>query len=641
MHEDNREKLQASTCDQILDAGRSLKRRIFAATALIVVFICAVAGFLVDDQRRSAIERASAHSANLSAAFEEQVRRVMDGVAGAIDLITHRIEKEGPNFNLSEWASLIPEVARSTIQLTIIGPDGWMRESSLSKTPTKVDLSDREHFRVQRDNPNLGLFIGKPVLGRVSKQITIQVTRRIQAADGGFGGVLVFSLNPDFLTSLHRQVDLGKAGHVTVVGMDAIIRARFTSSDASETLGVGSSLAKAALMREAQTGDKGSYVTRSVVDGTVRLYNWRRIKGYPLLVTVGLGRDEALSTANRHAFMILAIGGAAILIVGIMALMLSREISRRAAHEVALYRESENVRAAHAELKTQHSALIAKSAQVAEERINLQKANTELSLARERSETANRAKSAFLANMSHELRTPLNAIIGFSEIMREKIFGELSDRYVEYAGSIHQSGSALLGIIDQVLHFAKLEAGRIELSDDVQPLSRIVEPALKSVQAQAENRQIELSASVPAGISARGDRERLTQVLMNLLSNAVKFTPVGGRVAMDAHLEEDGGLCLTVADDGIGMSPNEIECALEHFRQIDNSFTKRFQGIGLGLPLARQLAELHDGSLSIESMPGLGTKVRFRLPASRVAVANETPRREEEPCPAPALREAA
>jgi two-component system, cell cycle sensor histidine kinase PleC len=619
----------ASTCEPILGAGRTLKRRIFAVSALIVFLICVVAGLLIDDQRRSALERAAAHSANLSAAFEEQVRRVMDGVAGAMDLITHRIEKEGPNFNLSEWASLIPEVARSTIQLVIIGPDGWMRESSLSKIP--IDLSDREHFRVQRDNPNLGLFIGKPVLGRVSKQVTIQVTRRIQAPDGGFGGVLVFSLNPDFLTALHRQVDLGKTGNVAVVGTDSIIRARFTSSDSGETLGVGSSLASSVLMRDAQNGTKGSYVAPSVVDGVTRLYNWRKVSGYPLIVVVGLGKEEAVSSSNRHAFMILAIGAAAILVVCGLALILSREISSRVAHEVALSHEGENLRAVHAELKTQHSALIAKSAQLAEERINLQKANTELSLARERSESANRAKSAFLANMSHELRTPLNAIIGFSEIMREKIFGELSDRYADYAGSIHQSGSALLGIIDQVLQFAKLEAGRIEITDEVQPLSSIVEPALKSVKAQAENRQIELSTSVPAEISVRGDQERLTQVLMNLLSNAVKFTRVGGGVAVNAELEENGGLCLTVADDGIGMSASEIECALEHFRQIDNSMTKRFEGIGLGLPLARQLADLHGGSLSIESMPGLGTKVRFRLPASRVVIAAEAPDSMKEP----------
>ncbi len=616
MHEENRHNPDASTCDQILNAGRTLKRRILAFNSLIILFICFVAAYLIDDQRRSALERAAAHSANLSAAFEEQVRRAMDGVAGALELIEKRIEKEGPNFNLSEWAPVIPEVAAPTIQVTIIGPNGWMRESTLSKTP--VDLSDREHFRVQRDNPNLGLFIGKPVLGRVSKQVTIQVTRRIAAPGGGFGGVLVFSLNPDFLTALHRQVDLGKTGNVTVAGLNSVIRARFTTSDRSETFGVGSSLSSARLMTEASTADKGSYTAPSVLDGTICLFNWRKVTGYPLIVTVGLGKDEALASANRHAFMILAIGGAAIFLISFMALVLAGEISRRVAHEVALYRESENLKAAHAELTEQNVRLVKKSVLLAEERINLQKANAQLIVAQERSETANRAKSAFLANMSHELRTPLNAIIGFSEIMRDKIFGDLSDQYADYAGSIHQSGRALLGIIDQVLDFSRVEAGKLRIHEELLPLASVLEPALKSVKAQAASRQIDLRLEFPAGVSVRGDEARLNQILVNLLSNAVKFTPADGGVALSAALEADGALCVTVADTGIGMAEKEIEWALEHFRQIDNSFSKRFEGIGLGLPLARQLAELHGGGLTVESEPGKGTKARFRLPASRV-----------------------
>jgi signal transduction histidine kinase len=619
MREEIPENLSASTCEKILEAGRALKRQILAFSALIILFIGCVAALLIDDQRHSALERAAAHGANLSAAFEEQVRRTMDSAAGAMELIKQRIEKEGPNFNLSEWSPVIPDVAASTVQVTIIGPDGWMRESTLSKTP--VDLSDREHFRVQRDKSNLGLFIGKPVLGRVSKQITIQLTRRVEAPDGGFGGVLVFSLNPDFLTALHRQVDLGKTGNVTVVGFDSIIRARFTTSDREETYGVGSSLASARLMTDFHTMDKGTYTAPSVLDGTMRLFNWRKIKGYPLLVTVGLGRDEALVTANRHAIMILSIGGAAIMIIIFMALIMAREISRRVAHEVALYHESENLRAAHAELTEQNVRLVKKSVTLAEERINLQKTNAQLSLAQERSEIASRAKSAFLANMSHELRTPLNAIIGFSEIMRDKLFGdEISDQYADYAGSIHQSGNSLLGIIDQVLDFAKIDAGKLRIHEELSPLADVIAPALKSVKAQAESRQIRLRSDFPAHVSVRGDEARLTQMLINLLSNAVKFTQAEGSVTLTAELEADGALCVTVADTGIGMTEKEIEWALEHFRQIDNSFSKRFEGIGLGLPLARQLAELHDGGLAIESEPGKGTQVRFRLPASRVVL---------------------
>lgn len=607
--------------DEVLEAGQKLKRRIFAFSALISLFICVVAVILAGDQRQTALDRASAHSANLSAAFEEQVRRVMDGVAGAMELIKQRIEKEGPDFDLAQWAPLIPGVAASTIQVSIVGPDGRLVTTSLSRKPEPIDLSDREHFRIHKTNPNLGLFIGKPVLGRVSKQVTIQVTRRLEAPDGSFGGVLVFSLNPDLLTTLHRLVDLGETGNVTVVGADSVIRARFTASDQSGTFGVGSSLAGGRSFKDAASAEKGFHTSASVVDGVVRLFTWRKVSGYPLIVIVGLGKAEALSAAGRHAVLILSIAAIAVLLVTLMARMLSREITRRMEHEVALHEESEKLRSAHVSLAAQHDRLLAKSAQLAEERINLQKTNVQLTLAQERSETANRAKTAFLANMSHELRTPLNAIIGFAEVMQGQYFGALSERYLEYSSDIRKSGHQLLGIIDQILDTAKTEAGKLELAETRQSLAVIIEEAVCSVKAQARNKQIHLSIDLPSNpVSIIGDETRLKQIAVNLLSNAVKFTPEGGRVAIGAEMDDKAGLCITVADTGIGMSADEIEHALEHFRQVDNSFTKRFEGTGLGLPLARQFAELHGGALSIESQAGEGTAVHVWLPAKRVAI---------------------
>ncbi len=242
-------------------------------------------------------------------------------------------------------------------------------------------------------------------------------------------------------------------------------------------------------------------------------------------------------------------------------------------------------------------------------------------MARERAETASKAKSAFLANMSHELRTPLNAIIGFADVMCGRYFGALSDRYAEYAADIHKSGNHLLGIIDQVLDAARIEAGKLQLSESKQSLAAIVEKAVGAIKPQAEKKQIDLSVCLPSRpVSIVGDEARLTQIAVNLLSNAVKFTPEHGHIAIAAELDKKGGLCITVADTGIGMSADEIGCALERFRQIDNSFTKRFEGAGLGLPLARQFAELHGGSLRIESTPDEGTTVFVRLPAERVAL---------------------
>ncbi len=150
------------------------------------------------------------------------------------------------------------------------------------------------------------------------------------------------------------------------------------------------------------------------------------------------------------------------------------------------------------------------------------------------------------------------------------------------------SGSQLLGIIDQVLDTAKIEAGKLQLSESKQSLAAIVEKAVRSVQTQAENKHIDLSIRLPSPpISIFGDEAKLAQIAVNLLSNAVKFTPATGRVIVRAELEENAGVCITVSDTSIGMSAGEIDWALEHFRQVDNSFTKRFEGTGLGLPLAR------------------------------------------------------
>ena len=137
-----------------------------------------------------------------------------------------------------------------------------------------------------------------PCWGACRNQMTIQVTKRLQARDGSFGGVLVFSLNPDYLTSLHRQVDLGQTGNVTVIGLDSVIRARFTSSDSSEAPGVGSSMAAGRSFKDAAFADAGTHTSASVIDGVVRIFNWRKVSGYPLIVTVGLGKAEALSAAR-------------------------------------------------------------------------------------------------------------------------------------------------------------------------------------------------------------------------------------------------------------------------------------------------------------------------------------------------------
>ena len=243
----------------------------------------------------------------------------------------------------------------------------------------------------------------------------------------------------------------------------------------------------------------------------------------------------------------------------------------------------------------------------------------ELTRARDEAKAADVAKSAFLANMSHELRTPLNAILGFSEILKTELLGPLNnERYRSYAESIFASGSHLLGLINDVLDFAKLDATCLDLQDEILDLHEIIVDCIRFMEPQATKGKVYLLDNIPAGpLRVRGDKRRLRQIFLNLLSNAVKFTGEGGEVRVSAKPSVHG-LDVLVSDTGIGMSPDQIPLALERFGQVDNKLARKYEGTGLGLPLTKQLLELHGGTLSIESALGRGTTVTVSFPRERL-----------------------
>jgi signal transduction histidine kinase len=231
-------------------------------------------------------------------------------------------------------------------------------------------------------------------------------------------------------------------------------------------------------------------------------------------------------------------------------------------------------------------------------------------------ELANRAKSDFLANMSHELRTPLNAIIGFAEAVSSELLGPVYDKkQLEYIKDIHSSGLLLLSIINDVLDMSKIEAGKLELASESVRVQPLIAEAVRMVSERAKERKLALVATVPEEeISVWGDERAIKQILLNLLSNAVKFSHEGGQVDIRASLDDAGDLVLEVEDYGIGMAENEIGRALEPFGQAKPAATKSHGGTGLGLPIAKGLAEAHGGKLVVKSTPKRGTLVRILLP---------------------------
>jgi signal transduction histidine kinase len=328
----------------------------------------------------------------------------------------------------------------------------------------------------------------------------------------------------------------------------------------------------------------GVFPTNYGGDGLRRIVGYQRIERLPLVAEVSLSQDEVLANWQRTTLWQAGVGALILVLSGLTALALHEQLrARRDAHR----KLSETVR--------------------------------ELDDARRSAEQSSRVKSHFMANMSHELRTPLNAILGFSEVIRDALVGPLDVRYQGYAQDIHSSGQHLLGLINDVLDLSKIEAGRLTLHEEQVDLAKLAGDCQRLLAERFLAAQLTLAIDLPPDLPrVRGDELRLKQILLNLLSNAAKFTPAGGRVVLAMEAMPEGAIRLSVADTGIGMRPEEIPLVLQPFRQVESSLNRRYDGAGLGLPLARTLAELHGGKLVIESAPGKGTKVTITLPARRV-----------------------
>ena len=254
--------------------------------------------------------------------------------------------------------------------------------------------------------------------------------------------------------------------------------------------------------------------------------------------------------------------------------------------------------------------------------IAIERRRSEESLRRatEAAELANRAKTKFLANMSHELRTPLNAIIGFSEIMRQQMFGPLgADRYVEYTNDIHDSGRHLLNVIDDILDISKIEAGRYVIEDDEIDFAEVLRWSIEMMRARTSEKNQTVTLALPEDMPAlKADQRAMRQVMLNLLSNAAKFTPQSGRIDLTLTISAQGDVELTVSDNGIGIPADKLQEVLEPFGQVDDTNARQHGGTGLGLPITKSLIEMHGGNFTLHSELGHGTTAAITLPGWRL-----------------------
>lgn len=542
-------------------------RALIALSAMVLVTLWGSIAYQIGRDHDEALQHAEVNLVNLVRAFAEHTGKTLEGADQAVRFLRAEYEGHRKDLDIAAYLKEKRIIGPEYHLMSIIGADGFITHSS--QPFQRVDLRDREHFRVHAEGSADRLFISKPVLGRVSKKWSIQLTRRLDGPDGRFDGVVVLSLSPDYLTRFYSEVDLGPQGAITLAGFDGIVRARATQDD---TLGA-QDVSRSPLFREVLRRGSGTTRATSSIDKVERVWAFHALERYGLTVVAGRGLDDVMAEPKQRATAYVA--GACVLSIVIIAFVAS--LVRRERMRLGLMRE-------------------------------LERSN-------EQANAANQMKTRFLASVSHELRTPLNGILGYAELIRD---GASEAEAREHGSTIHRSAEHLHGLVNAILDLAKIESGRFAVHLSSTALAPLLADAQCLHSEHARSRGLELRLSLPdePPLHAMADASRLLQVLNNVLDNAIKFSDQG-TIEVRAARRQDR-IEIAVADQGIGITRERLPSIFTRFQSASAEFTHPGQGAGLGLSLSSELMSLMGGSIRISSQPGLGTTVTLDLPASDI-----------------------
>jgi hypothetical protein len=550
-------------------AGQPKVRFLVFITALLLVAIWGAAFVTVNADQQLVLRKGILNLQNLTKSFKAHTEQTISTSDQVLRIIKfHRENGVDLKYKtLSDYFDHGVIDTRFINQIGIIDASGDYVFSNLTNPP-KVNLSDREHFRIHKDIYPFGVFVSKPVIGRVSKKLSIQLTRRIDDTKGKFAGVTVVSFNPNYLTDFYKSIDLGDKGVVALFGLDGVPRA----------IQIGSTVINSAenTMENfpLDVGDKleGTFTSNQLFDGVQRIYAFERISNQPLVTIVGQQVEELSSDSNWHKAIFY---GIAVLITLITIAFLISNVEYM--NRLALLN------------------------------LDLIKSNHEVT-------KANKHKSEFLSSISHELRTPLNGIIGYAEY----IHYTSQEPMIQFpAQIIDESSRHLLKLVNMLLDLTQVESGRMILQNEIFNLKQVIDDVCQTHRSRTSSKNLELifeyDDHCPQLVCL--DELNLRRILNNLLDNAIKFSKEGGGIVLSIHyLKDIHSIYFAIKDNGHGIPEEMHSHVFEKFWQNEDFITRVHGGSGMGLALTQKLVALMGGEINFNSASNVGSTFYFTIP---------------------------
>jgi len=540
-------------------------RLIWIGAAILITTVWAGIAVYLDFEKKDSLQTAARQAEIHAKLLEEHTTRTVRVLDQTTVFVKGEFERDPRRFDLSQYAR--DGVFLDNFFNLIATADETGQTQQIIPARPAANIKDREHFMVHVAEDSGKLFISKPVLGRSSGKWSLQFTRRINKPDGSFGGIVVTSLDPGYFTEFYKSVNLGTGSVTALVGSDGIIRARRTDNSSE----IGQNIRQSTLFEKIAVSAEGSYMGTSSVDSVSRIYSYRRLKDYPLIVVVGISEESVLTEFKEHSTLMTSLG-----VVMTALLLLATAAFQRT-------------------LRAQ------------------QRVNAALENSARQAQEATRMKSEFISRISHELRTPLTGILGFSEYLKDHA-KDPEDR--EHAKTIHESGEHLLALVNTTLDLAKIEAGRMTLNESSANLYEVLEKVVVLHSGNAKKKGIEIHMKIdePLPKVLVMDVTKVSQVLNNLVQNAIKFTDYGFVNVRVGKSTAGKKIQFSVSDSGMGIAVEQQKYIFDRFRQLDNFITRQQEGSGLGLALSKDLVEFMGGEIWFESKHGLGSTFHFTLP---------------------------